>query len=88
MIIAVKQITGKKINFTCYRKQRVNGPYFTHFTLLKFFFINKMSSLLNCLRFGTVILLQYTFEVTYKKICFILVNISKNFDILGTLVDP
>ena len=39
----------------CYRTQRVNGPYFTHVTMLKFLFINEMPSVMNHVRFGTVI---------------------------------
>ena len=46
----------KTILFMCYRTQRVNGPYFTHVTLLKFLFINEMPSVMNRVRFGSVIL--------------------------------
>ena len=46
----------KTIFFMCYRTQSVNGPYFTHVTLLKFLFINEMPSVMNHVRFGTVIL--------------------------------
>ena len=67
----------------CYRKQRVHGPYFTHLTFPKFFFINEMSYLITVLivRFGIVIALCV---VKYKKIGFILVKITKNVDMLGT----
>ena len=68
----------------CYRKQGVNGPYFTHLTLPSVFFMSEMSSLINHVRFA---LLKHIFVVTYKKIGFIFVKIT-NVDILGTCVDP
>ena len=66
----------------CYRKQRVNGPYFT---MLKFFYQRDVLSdeswkVSHCY---TII-----FVVTYKKMCFILVKITIDVDILGTFVDP
>ena len=33
----------EKISFMCYRKQRVNGPYFTHFTMLNMFVLSDES---------------------------------------------
>ena len=46
----------KKKSFFCVTASKgLNGPYFTHFPLLKFFFIKEMTSLMNHVRFGTVI---------------------------------
>ena len=69
----------------CYRKQGVNGPYFTHFTMLKFFLSMRCPLwwILWCLALS-----YYVFVVTNKKMYLILVKISMNVDILGTFMDP
>ena len=45
----------KKSVFCVTASKGLNGPYFTHFPLLKFFFIKEMTSLMYHVRFGTVI---------------------------------
>ena len=46
----------EKKSFLCVTASKgLNGPYFTRFPLLKFFLIKEMTSLMNHVRFGTVI---------------------------------
>ena len=46
----------EKKSFLCVTASKgLNGPYFTHFPLLMFFLIKEMTSLMNHVRFGTVI---------------------------------
>ena len=49
------KLEEKKSFFCVTASNGLNGPYFTHFPLLKFFFIKEMTSLMNHVRFGTVI---------------------------------
>ena len=65
----------EKISFMCYCKQGVNGPYFTHFTMLKFFLSMRCPLwwILQCLALS-----YHVFVVTYKTMCFFLVKITIN----------
>ena len=54
-IIEVKQRSEIKMSFLCYCKQRVKWTIFHPFHPAQVFFIKEMTSLMNNVRFGTVI---------------------------------